>query len=143
MKYSTKNATITTRSEIINPCIIGVIPEFFNSKILVLSPIAPRDATIKNLLRLLAKIEKVDGIIPKLFKTDSNKNPTINHGINEINEIESKQFEEVENVEPAFCASFRFTFILIREKIITTGIIESVLVSFTIVAKSPADSLKA
>lgn len=88
---STTRATTTTRAEIINPCIIGLAPDFFILLNEVLSPIAARAHTIKNLLVSLVK--------------------------------------ETTSVGKA--------------KVKTVGIIESVLVNLTIVAKSPAPSEKA
>lgn len=45
----TKNETITTNAEIMNPCAIGANPDFASLLKFVLNPIAANDMTIKNL----------------------------------------------------------------------------------------------
>ena len=50
IKYSTTMATMTTSAEMINPCSIGAMPDFFISLKLVLRPIAASAETMRNLL---------------------------------------------------------------------------------------------
>ena len=102
---------------------------------LVPKPIAASAVTIKNLLVPFRIPDAVAGIKPTLFKIANNKNPPINHGIIFI------RF--------TFCPlltafnSFCFMRVPMYAKTKTVGMIAIVLVSFTIVAKSPAISEKA
>lgn len=137
---STKRATTTTKAEIINPCIIGLMPDFFISLNEVLSPIAASAQTIKNLLTDLVAETTSVGIENILAIIAIAKNPKMNHGKILVKlKLVLISFSSF----PAFMASFLFKFIWIKAKVKTVGMIESVRVSLTIVAKSPAASEKA
>ena len=77
---STRSATITTNAEIINPCIIGRIPDFFRFENEVFSPIADRAHTIKNLLIVFVPETTVVGIEKMLATMDIPRKPRINQG---------------------------------------------------------------
>ena len=77
---STTRATITTSADIINPCIIGLIPDFFISLNDVLRPIAARAQTIKNLLTDFVAVTISVGIVKMLATIYMAKNPQMNQG---------------------------------------------------------------
>ena len=77
---STTRATITTSADIIKPCIIGLIPDFFISLNDVLRPIAARAQTIKNLLTDFVVATISAGIVNILATIDIAKNPKMNQG---------------------------------------------------------------
>ena len=137
MQNSTARATITTSAEMINPCIIGLIPDFFISDSEVFSPIAARAQTIKNLLTFFVEVTISAGMGNTLEAITIAKNPKMNHGKIFV----SLKFILRSSVDSDFAnASFFFKRKEMKAKVITVGIIASVLVNFTIVAKSPAAS---
>lgn len=77
---STRSATITTNAEIINPCIIGRIPDFFRFENEVFNPIADSAHIIKNLLIVLVLETTVVGIEKTLATMDIPRKPSINQG---------------------------------------------------------------
>ena len=99
---------------------------------LVPKPIAAKAVTIKNLLVLLIMLDATTGMQPTLFKIANNRKPPMNQGI---------IFTRF-TFRPLFAAfnSFCFIRVPIYAKTKTVGIMAIVLVSFTIVAKSPAIS---
>ena len=119
------------------PCIIGLIPDFFISLKLVPNPIAASAVIIRNLLNSFAPEESAAGITPKLLVIASAINPMINHG----NSVHTLTFFAASL--PTARLFFLIVCRLMNEKISTVGIMDSVRVSFTIVAKSPAASEKA
>ena len=78
IQISTSNATITTSAEIINPCIIGRIPDFFISDRDVFNPMAARAQTIRNLLVLFVSPTISVGIEKTLATITIAKNTKIN-----------------------------------------------------------------
>ena len=115
------------------PCIIGLMPDFFISRKSVFIPMAANADTIKNLLKDFMVLETVIGMKPRLLIIAI---ANINHGNNDV--ILTCLWHEVFSLD-----FLLFIRVLIREKTNTVGIIDNVRVSFTIVAKSPAASLKA
>ena len=113
---------------------MGAKPDFFISLKLVLSPIAASADTIKNLLTSFIPEETACGITPKLLITARARNPRINQGIILV----SPNFALT--ASPPAPAALRLMRAFMSANAITVGIIESVRVSFTIVAKSPAAS---
>lgn len=77
---STRSATITTNAEIMKPCIIGRIPDFFKLENDVFSPMADSAHTIKNLLVVFVPETTVVGIEKMLATMDIARKPRINHG---------------------------------------------------------------
>ena len=64
----------------VKPCIIGLVPDFFMLEKDVLSPIAAKAQTIRNLLVRLVKETTVDGTVNTLATIAIPKNPRINQG---------------------------------------------------------------
>ena len=79
-KYSTARATITTNADIMKPCIIGLMPDFFISLKSVFIPIAAKAATIRNLLMSFSVLDTAEGIKPKLFIIATPTKASINQG---------------------------------------------------------------
>ena len=131
MHISTSKATTTTRADMIKPCTIGRMPDFFNLEKDVFKPIAARAHTIKNLLVVFVPDTTAAGIVNTLATMDIARKPRINQG--KILVILKFAFKS-----PAFPQVARASFLLslscINAKIITVGIMERVLVSLTIVA---------
>ena len=140
MAISTTNATTTTRAEIINPWTMGRMPDFFMLANEVFKPIAARAETMKNLLADLVCTSTGDGMVKMLATTDIATKATINQG--KIFQRLKFAFNSL-SLSPLIFASLRLRARLIKAKIKTVGMMESVLVSFTMVAKSPAASEKA
>ena len=132
-------ATITTRAEIINPWSMGAAPDWYISLKLVFRPMAPRDATIRNLLISFRAKDKDGEMNPRLFINARARNPKINHGNRDENFI----FALISPFKPVAAASLRLRRTSINAKMITVGMMDNVRVSFTMVAKSPAASEKA
>lgn len=107
---------------------MGFIPALFKSFILVLSPIEARATIIKNLDIDFSVFDIPTGINPKEFRAAIIINKNINTGIADF------------MLNSDFSSLTEFSLFEIIENITTVGIKASVLVSFTIVAKSPADS---
>ena len=84
IKYSTVIATITTNADIMNPWIIGLIPDFFISPISVFMPIAAREDVIRTLLISFKLADKEAEKRPILFNTDMPTNARINHGNSDV-----------------------------------------------------------
>src|SRR5690554_4474900 len=99
-------------------------------------PMAARAVTIRNLLIFFNPEVSAAGKNPKLLSNDMPANASINHGNKEV----IFTLLQTGSLLSALSALMR---ILINEKTITVGIMESVRVSFTIVAKFPAASLYA
>ena len=101
---------------------------------LVFKPIAARAAIIRNLLILLRPETSTAGKSPRLVSMDMARNPRMNHG----------KIEQMRTLTPSawdFCFFFRCRLMAANDN--TAGIMARVLVSLTMVAKSPAASLKA
>ena len=130
---------MTTNAEMVNPCIIGLVPDFFILENDVLSPIAAKAQTIRNLLVRFVKETTDAGTVNMLATMAIPKNPRMNQG----NIFVNLKFILTSD-EPAFA---KLSLVLMRNWIrantSTVGIIERVLVNLTIVAKSPAASEKA
>ena len=77
---STTSATITTSAEMMNPWIIGRIPDFFILEKEVLRPIAAKAQTIRNLLALLVSDTTAAGRGNALATIDIARKPRINQG---------------------------------------------------------------
>ena len=140
MHISTNNATTTTSAEIIKPWIIGRIPDFFMLEKEVFKPMAAKALTMRNLLTVFVPDTTAVGIENMLATIDIARKPRINQG--NIFAILKFAF----NARPSLLcarASFFFKRSCINAKVTTVGMMASVLVSFTIVAKSPAASEKA
>ena len=135
MAYSTAMATSTTSSEMIKPCSMGFRPALRMSEKLVFRPMAANAVTMRNLLISLSTEATEAGMKPRLFTPHRARKPRMNHG--------KTDFILTLTADGSPAASFFFTCMPMRAKISTVGIIASVRVSFTIVAKSPACSLKA
>ena len=134
MAYSTPIATSTTKSEIMNPCSMGFAPERHSARKSVFKPIAASAATIKNLLMLFSTAASAAGISLRLVSADIAKKPRMNQG----------KIERMRTFTPSpGCCCFCFTCRPMAANTSTAGMIASVRVSFTMVAKSPAASLKA
>ena len=103
---------------------------------LVFKPMAASAATIRNLLAVLAADETAGEINPTLLQTATARNPAINQGNREIKLILACTWPP----EPLARASFLFMLTSMSANTITVGIMASVRVSFTMVAKSPAAS---
>ena len=116
------------------------MPAFFIFEKEVFNPIAAKALTIRNLLTLFVPETTKEGIENTLVKTDIARNPRINQG--NILEIFTFAFNSFPS-QPFAIPSFLFKRSCIKEKMITVGMIASVRVNFTIVAKSPAASEKA
>lgn len=125
------NTPITSVVEILIPQMMGFIPALFKSFILVLSPIEARATIIKNLDIDFSVFDIPTGINPKEFRAAIIINKNINTGIADF------------MLNSDFSSLTEFSLFEIIENITTVGIKASVLVSFTIVAKSPADSEQA
>ena len=103
-------------------------------------PIAASAQTIRNLLRAFVPDITVAGIGKILAMQDMITKPIINQG----NIFLMLKFALMElSFWHVALASLRFRLSWINAKAMTVGIMASVLVSFTIVAKSPAPSEKA
>lgn len=135
MAYSTAMATSTTSSEMIKPCSMGFRPALRMSEKLVFRPMAANAVTMRNLLISLSTEATEAGMYPRLFTPHRARKPRMNHG--------KTDFILTLTADGSPAASFFFTCMTMRAKISTVGMIASVRVSFTIVAKSPACSLKA
>lgn len=92
-------------------------------------------ATIRNLLTDFSAEASASGMSPRLVRPDMARKPRMNHGNTDL------QFTLT--AAPSAAASFFFTWTPIAANTNTDGMMASVRVSFTIVAKSPAASLKA
>ena len=134
--YSPPMATSTTSSEMMKPCSIGFAPDLHRSAKLVLRPMAASAATIRNLLMLLSVAARGAGMTPREHKIDIARKPRINHGKTDFMLTLTPWL-------PLCAASFCFRRMLMAAKTSTVGMMASVRVSLTIVAKSPAASLKA
>lgn len=80
IQISTRSATITTSAEIVKPWIIGLVPDFFMLENDVLSPIAAKAHTIRNLLVRLVRDTTDAGTVNILATIAIPKNPRINQG---------------------------------------------------------------
>ena len=89
---------------------------------------------MRNLLRSLRKAETAAGISPTLLKSARPRKPRINHG---------KSVSTLTRSPSTATFMRHFSRTLMTEKINTVGMMDSVRVSLTMVAKSPAASLKA
>ena len=116
------------------PWSMGLAPDLQRDLKLVFKPIAARAATIKNLLTVFIAAVKAAGRRPMLVKPDITRKKTINQGKMDL-------MLTFADLLSAFC--FFLIWRLIAAKTRTAGMMERVLVSFTMVAKSPAASLKA
>ena len=117
------------------PWSMGLAPDLHSLEKSVLSPIAARAATIRNLL-IVFRMDAVEvGIRPMLQRSDMARKPRMNHGKTDFMLTFAELFRAA--------ASFFFRCMLITEKTSTVGMMARVLVSLTMVAKSPAASLKA
>ena len=98
---------------------------------------AARALTIRNLLTLFVPVTTAAGMGRRLATMDIARNPKINHG----NILESLKLA-FRSPPSALLAIASFLLILswMSEKVTTVGMMASVLVSFTMVAKSPAAS---
>ena len=106
----------------------------------VFKPMAANAHTIRNLLALLVPDTTAAGIGNTLATIDIARNPRINQG----NIFAMLKFAFSSLPFWLFArASLRLRRSCTKAKVITVGIIARVLVSFTIVAKSPAPSEKA
>ena len=132
--YSTPMATRTTNVEMMKPCSMGLAPERQSDLKLVFRPMAARAATIRNLLMVFRPETSPAGRRPRLVSRDMARNARMNQG----------KMERMRTLTPlAWALSFFFRCRLMAAKTRTAGMIASVRVSLTIVAKSPAASLKA
>ena len=80
MPISTRSATITTNAEMMNPWIIGRMPDFLRLENEVLSPMAANALTIRNLLTLFVPDTIAEGIENTLATIDMARNPKMNQG---------------------------------------------------------------
>ena len=78
--YSTPSATITTRADMINPCIMGRMPDFFRLPNEVFSPMAAKAQTIRNLLIDFEADTMVSGILNMLAIIAIPRKHSINQG---------------------------------------------------------------
>ena len=117
------------------PWSIGFAPDLQRALKSVFSPTAPSAATMRNLLSVLSAEETEPGMRPRLVSPDKARKPRMNHGKTDF------MLTFTEASAPA--ASFFLSFRLMTAKTRTVGIMERVRVSLTMVAKSPAASLKA
>ena len=118
------------------PCSIGFAPDLHRSAKLVLRPMAASAATIRNLLMLLSVAARPAGMTPTLHRMDIARKPRMNHGNTDF-------ILTLTPWSPLCAAAFCFRRMLMAAKTSTVGMMASVRVSLTIVAKSPAASLKA
>ena len=119
---------------------MGRMPAFFMLENEVFSPIAASAQTIKNLLIFLVTATAAAGMEKMLATVAIAKKPKINHG----KILVSLKFALIPSPDSAFAnASLRLMFSWISANTTTVGMIASVRVSFTMVAKSPAASEKA
>lgn len=112
----------------------GFAPERQRALKSVFRPMAASAATIKNLLASLSIEAAFAGIRPRLVRPDMARKPRMNHG---------KILEMLTFAADAPACSFFLICRLIAENASTAGMMDSVRVSLTMVAKSPAASLKA
>ena len=140
IQISTRSATTTTNAEMINPCSMGFAPAFFMLEKDVFSPMAASAQTMRNLLVFLVIATNSAGMEIRLATITIAKNPKMNQG----NTLLNLKFALRSDAD---CAFANASFFLIRSwmsaKVSTVGMMASVLVSFTMVAKSPAASEKA
>ena len=116
------------------------MPAFFMLEKEVFKPIADKAQTMRNLLARFVAETRAAGIGNKLATMDIARKPRMNQGkILAMLKfaLRSLPFWLLE------MASFRLMRSWIKAKTTTVGMIASVLVSFTMVAKSPAPSEKA
>ena len=129
-------ATRTTSSEMMKPWSIGFAPDLHSAAKFVLRPMAASAATIRNLLMLLSVVARPAGMTPTLHRMDIARKPRMNHGNTDF-------ILTLTPWSPLCAAAFFLRCTLMAAKTSTVGMMASVRVSLTIVAKSPAASLKA
>ena len=128
-------ATSTTSSEMMKPCSIGFAPDLQSVLKSVFSPMAASAATIRNLL--------TDFSAAGQRRRNESEARQARHGQEAEDEPREHGFP-VHLDGRALCRRFFFfTWTPIAANTNTDGMMASVRVSFTIVAKSPAASLKA
>ena len=113
---------------------MGFAPERQSFLKSVFRPMAPSAATIRNLLTDFMVEISVTGNSSKLANTDMPIKPKINQGKMDL-------MLTLTALLSAFC--FLLKCRLMAANTSTAGMMDKVLVSFTMVAKSPAASLKA
>ena len=118
-----------------NPWSIGFAPDLQRALKSVLMPMAASAATMRNLLTDLSAAARLAGMRPRLVRPDMAKKPRMNHG--------KTDFMLTLTLAPSADASFFLSRRLMAAKTRTVGMIARVLVSLTMVAKSPAASLNA
>jgi len=126
--------TKTTNVSTINPKIIGLNPIFLISLKLVFRPMADKAIIMQNFEDLEKAFTRAPGMIPALRIATITRKKMMKYG---------KIFFKLTDIHPLPLSDLASSLSVIIEKIKTYGIMNNVLVSFTMTAVLPANSEKA